>query len=63
MNRGSRWSQFFFAFVGLIVIVDAGYRLWVGPRSFLHFIFDLVLILIAIALMRGFRSAKQDDAA
>jgi hypothetical protein len=63
MSRASRWSQLFFAFVGLVVIVDIGYRLWVGPRSLLHFIFDLVVIWVAIALVRSFPSAKQDDAA
>jgi len=63
LYRASRWSQVFFALVGLVVIADVGYRLWIGPRSFLHFIFDLAVIWLAIAMVRSFPSANEDDAA
>jgi len=63
LSRASRLSQLFFAFVGLVVIVDIGYRLWVGPRSWLHFVFDLVVIWVAIAMIRSYPSTKHDEAA
>jgi len=63
LSRASRLSQLFFALVAVVVIVDVGYRLWVGPRSLLHFIFDIAVILVAIAVARSFPLAKQNDAA
>ena len=63
LSRASRLCQLFFALVALVVIVDVGYRLCFGPRSLFHFIFDIAIILAAIAVAGSFPLAKHDDAA
>lgn len=66
LSRGSRWCQLFFACIGVVMLVDTGYRLWVGPRSLAHIIFDIVIIWVALAFIRSFplnrKMTKHDDA-
>ena len=63
ISRASGLSRLFFVLVALVVIMDAGYRLWIGPRDWLNFTFHLIVLWLVIALARSFPSTKHDDAA
>jgi hypothetical protein len=62
LSHASKFTRLFFALFGLVVIADTGYCFWAGQRGVAHFIFDFILIWVAIAMMRSFPSARHDNA-